>query len=254
MNTEIIKNIEKLIGTVKEWNKLDEQGWTSEVYKVTTNTGQYLLKSSVDSRYREWLKTEAGVLEQLNRHDEIPVPTYIGFFEDNNASHLLMSFEPGMTLTTALKLTNDEQQRKALVKSFGEFLHQFHEQNPVGMEFQGNWLEGRLHKAQQYVENGQSDGTLALLQKLKANLPSPVQQTMIHGDCTTDNVLVVNGKVAQFIDVSGMAIGDPRYDEALVIRSFKGKTNLETAFYLGYKRYRLADEEFRYFDDLYEFF
>jgi aminoglycoside phosphotransferase (APT) family kinase protein len=82
-----------------------------------------------------------------------------------------------------------------------------------------------------------------------------VQQTIIHGDCTTDNVLVFDGKVELFIDVSGMTVGDPRYDESLAIRRFLNNEEYINAFYQGYQRYRVSKNEFCYFDQgLYEFF
>jgi len=71
---------------------------------------------------------------------------------------------------------------------------------------------------------------------------------MIHGDCTTDNVLVVNGKVQILIDVSGLTVGDPRYDESLAISNFIDNLDYLNAFYEGYKRYKVSREEFEYFD------
>ncbi|WP_342744280.1 phosphotransferase [Alkalihalobacterium alkalicellulosilyticum] len=105
------------------------------------------------------------------------------------------------------------------------------------------------------MKHGQSEGSIQLLEKLKANKPLPVEQAVIHGDCTTDNVLMVNGEACLFIDVAGMTIGDPRYDECLAIRSFVKDEEYKNAFYEGYKRYEVSIEEFKYFDEgLYEFF
>lgn len=82
-----------------------------------------------------------------------------------------------------------------------------------------------------------------------------MKQTMIHGDCTTDNVLVMNGKVKMFIDVAGMTVGDPRYDEALAVGRFMKNPELLDAFYEGYNRYKINKEEYQYFDEgLYTFF
>lgn len=100
-----------------------------------------------------------------------------------------------------------------------------------------------------------TDGSLELLEKLKSKRPKPVRQTIIHGDCTTDNVLVVNGVASIFIDVSGMEMSDPRYDVALAIRKFANNEDYKQAFYEGYNLYRISREEFEYFNDgLYEFF
>jgi len=96
---------------------------------------------------------------------------------------------------------------------------------------------------------------LKLLESLILNRPLPVNQTMIHGDCTTDNVLVIDGEVSMFIDVAGMTVGDPRYDESLAIRNIINEPELLEAFYEGYSRYRVTMKEFKYFaEGLYEFF
>jgi aminoglycoside phosphotransferase len=143
-----------------------------------------------------------------------------------------------------------------LIRSFGQFLHRFHEKEPLEiLKGEGDWLEGQLVKAQHPAENGQCDGSLTLLEHLKTNKPAPVTQTMIHGDCTTDNVMVIEGEVQLFIDVAVMTVGDPRYDESLAIRKFMNNTEYVTAFYEGYTQYRVTMEEFHYFDEgLYEFF
>ncbi|GGA71684.1 phosphotransferase [Ornithinibacillus halotolerans] len=118
-----------------------------------------------------------------------------------------------------------------------------------------NWLELQLIKAEKYLKLGQAEGSAYLLDKLNSNMPAPVMQTNIHGDCTTDNVLVVDGKVQTFIDVAGMTIGDPRYDESLAISRFLENEEYVEAFYEGYTRYRVTKEEYTYFDEgLYEFF
>jgi aminoglycoside phosphotransferase (APT) family kinase protein len=248
--------IEELIGEIQNDDLLSEQGWTSQVRRLVTSNGLYLLKSSFDERYRNWLKTEAQVLEKLSSESEIPMPQYFGFFQEENSSHLIMSFEEGITLTAALRNAASESERKSLFASFGHFLQQFHEMNlNEKLEHDHDWLEEQLVRAQHYVNKGQAEGSQELLDSLKMNKPSQVKQTMIHGDCTTDNVLVVAGKVCLFIDVAGMTVGDPRYDESLAIREIIDNPEYLEAFYEGYRRYRVTKEEFHYFDDgLYEFF
>lgn len=255
MNQVTLSEFESTIGEIKSIEKLAQQGWTSTVQKVTTDNGVYLLKSSYKDKYREWLKKEADVLQQFKNHEEMHVPTYFGFTEEENASHLLMSFEEGVSLTTALKEAKTTEERRALIKSFGIFLNHFH-----GLKIPQNigkvdWLESQFALAAKYVANNQTDGSLELLKELKNNRPTAVGQTYIHGDCTTDNVMVINGQVALFIDVGFMTIGDPRYDESLAIRKFITNEELMESFYEGYKRSRVTQEEFDYFDGgLYEFF
>ncbi len=68
------------------------------------------------------------------------------------------------------------------------------------------------------------------------------------------NVLVVDGVVKLFIDVSGMTVGDPRYDVSLAIRKFKDNEEFIKAFYTGYTRYKVTNEEYMFNEGLYEFF
>lgn len=256
MNDSLKEKIEEIIGKINRVDVLDEQGWTSEVRRIVTVKGSYLLKSAFKEKYRMWLKEEAKILEKINQEKQIPVPDYYGFIEDKDSSNLIVSFENGTTLTAALREARSLTERKSLIKSFGQFLHQFHEKEPIRiLEQEISWLERQLVKAHYYVENGQTEGSLELLNQLIARKPFPVQQTMIHGDCTTDNVFMKNGEVKLFIDIAGMTVGDPRYDISLAIRDFVDNPELLNAFYEGYIRYRVSSEEFQYFNEgLYEFF
>lgn len=256
MNQFLRRMIEELIGEIQSDDLLSEQGWTSQVRRLVSANGIYLLKSSFEERYRDWLKTEAQVLEKLSSESEIPVAKYFGFFQQENSSHLIMSFEEGVTLTAALRNASSESERKSLLTSFGHFLQQFHEMIPnEKLVHNHDWLEEQLVRAQNYVNKGQAEGSQSLLNSLIKNKPSQVKQSMIHGDCTTDNVLVVKGKVCLFIDVAGMTVGDPRYDESLAIRKIIDNPEYLEAFYEGYTRYRVSKEEFHYFEDgLYAFF
>ncbi|MBT2636883.1 MULTISPECIES: phosphotransferase [unclassified Bacillus (in: firmicutes)] len=243
-----------VLGEIKKIVKLPDQGCTSEVSRIFTGDGTYLLKSAFKEKYREWLKSEAEVLESLSLQRSIPVPRLYGFMEDEHASHLLMSFEKGISLTAALKNAGSSCEQQRLIRSFGQFMMQLHEQEPVFMT-DSDWLETQLNRARKYAESGQADGSLELLEQLIANKPNYVKQTMVHGDCTSDNVLVIEGEVRVFIDVAGMTLGDPRYDEALATRKIRNNPELLAAFYEGYTRYRVTDEEFQYFEEgLYEFF
>jgi aminoglycoside 3'-phosphotransferase-2 len=256
MDQQLLKDVEDIIGPIRRINVLDDQGCTSEVLQIFTDDSSYLLKSSFKEKYREWLKAEAQVLESLNNKNLIRVPNYYGFFETMHSSHIIMSFENGITLTYALKKAKKLAEKKLLIRSFGQILNQLHETNTIeSLNHKNDWLEQQLIKAEYYLKSGESDGGIQLLEKLKSNKPLPVPRTLIHGDCTTDNVLVVKGEVRVFIDLAGMTVGDPRYDESLAIRSFVDNDELIKAFYEGYKRYKVSKEEFQYFDEgLYEFF
>ncbi|WP_404466866.1 phosphotransferase family protein [Planococcus rifietoensis] len=256
MKDNLKKKVEEKVGKVNAIHKLAEQGGTSEVFRIETSQDSFLLKSSFKKKYRMWLAQEAKVLEKLDFEKRIPIPKYHGFIDEQDRSSLIMSFETGRTLTTALREASSVNEKNSLIKSFGQFLHNFHEKEPIivlGQE--GDWLKSQLAKAQSYVDHGQTAGSQELLNQLKNKKPSLVKQTMIHGDCTTDNVFVMDGEIKLFIDVAGMTIGDPRYDVSLAIRKFVDNPELLNAFYEGYTRYRVSKDEFQYFDEgLYEFF
>lgn len=256
MKDDLKKKVEAKVGQIKTVNRLAEQGWTSEVCKIETLQDSYLLKSSSKEKYRKWLSEEANVLEKVNKVHEIPTPKYYGFIEEEDSSNLIMSFEKGVTLTTALKAATTVSEKQSLIKSFGHFLNDFHEKEPnIIFENEDDWLENQLVKAQSYVDNGQTSGSQTLLNQLKTEKPTSVKNTMIHGDCTTDNVFVLSGEVKLFIDVAGMTIGDPRYDISLAIRGFIETPELLDSFYQGYSRFKVSKGEFQYFDQgLYEFF
>ncbi|MFB1082625.1 aminoglycoside phosphotransferase family protein [Jeotgalibacillus sp. JSM ZJ347] len=255
LNDELRSKIENKIGVIQQVDLIEDQGWTSTVHKITAEDGLFILKSSFKEKYREWLKTEAEVLKKLKGQQEIPVPVYIDYIEEMNQNHLLMSYEEGNTLTKALRDAGSRDEKKQLMKSFGELLCRLHETTTPYFNREGNWLEGELKRAERYLEAGECDGSWALFEKLKANPLPAISQTVIHGDCTTDNVMVVDGKVSFFIDVAGMTVGDPRYDVSLALRKVMADRELTEGFYEGYGRFRLSSKEFDYFENgLYEFF
>ena len=105
-------------------------------------------------------------------------------------------------------------------------------------------------KAESYVKTGETEASILLLEKLQSTKPIPVQQTIIQ-DCTSDNDLVVDGKVRLFIYVSGMTVGDPWNDESLAISRFVNNDEYKKAFYEAYKRYNVSKQEFECFDNDY---
>ncbi|MBM7578754.1 phosphotransferase family protein [Jeotgalibacillus terrae] len=255
LDKDLLDKLEVITGSIHRAHMIDEQGWTSAVHKISAVNGTYILKSSFKEKYREWLKTEAEVLKKLKSQQEIPVPEYVHYIEETGRNHLLMSYEEGMTLTKALREAVSHDEKKQLMKSFGQLLYWLHETETAHFELTGDWLEEELKRAERYLEAGECDGDRELLEKLKANRLAEVKQTVIHGDCTTDNVMVRDGEVRLFIDVAGMTVGDPRYDVALAIRKVMADSELTEAFYEGYGLFRLSSREFNYFENgLYEFF
>lgn len=246
---------EQIIGEVKSFDFPSKQGATSEVVFIHASNGAFVCKTATNPLYRTWLATEAENLKVLSQYSAIPAPKFYQYVETELESHLLMSLEKGIPLREALKSSRSESDRAALLMSFGQLLKELHEVEIVSeMKTEQLWLKCQLEIAACNLANYPVDGDEVLLQKLKENLPNPIEQTMIHGDCTIDNVLVTEGRVHMFIDVGGMAIGDPRYDVALAIRSIKQNPDDLLAFYRGYGRKPISEEEYIYFEGLYEFF
>ncbi|WP_342598068.1 aminoglycoside phosphotransferase family protein [Psychrobacillus sp. FSL H8-0483] len=260
MNKQIKPNIpsqfEKFLGKINSFSYPKRQGATSEVALLHTDKGQFVCKVASKLKYREWLSQEADIMKCLNAETDLPLPTYFHFVENEEKSYLLMSLEEGVTLREALQQFPSDAEKCALIQSFGELLQQLHEtQPPTDWITEENWLDTQLQKAAYNLQNYEVDGNQELLDQLIKHPPIRSKQVLIHGDCTIDNVLVSNGRVQTFIDLSGAAYGDPRCDIALAIRSIKDNEAMIKAFYKGYSLQMITKEEFDYFDGgLYEFF
>ncbi len=244
--------IEQLTGDIEYIEQLGEQGGTSTLYRVETKTGKYLLKTSTEARYQEWLAEEAIVLEKWMQREPGFLPEYVGFLKTEQLSHLLMQWRDGMTLTTALRQATSEQ-RIQLWQAFGTYLFQFHQRMTGGTSQE--WLTERLMTAERYVTSVWTSGTMDLLKQLKSSCPEPITASWIHGDCTTDNLLVATDGKLSFVDVGAMRPGDRRYDIALAISPIINDPVALDAFYEGYRFERLTTREFDYYKNgLYSFF
>ncbi|WP_214857720.1 aminoglycoside phosphotransferase family protein [Exiguobacterium sp. s191] len=244
--------IEQLTGDIEYIEQLGEQGGTSIVYRIEAKKGSYLLKTATEARYQEWLAEEAIVLEEWMQREPGFLPEYVGFFKTEQQSHLLMQWRDGMTLTTALRQATSEQ-RIQLWQAFGTYLFQFHQRMTGGTSQE--WLTARLMTAERYVASAWTSGTLDLLKRLKSIRPNPIAASWIHGDCTTDNMLVATDGTLSFIDVGAIRPGDRRYDIALAISPIIDDPRALDAFYEGYRFERLTKREFDYYEHgLYSFF
>ncbi len=260
MNIYNKKNIpvvfQERIGTIHSFSYPRKQGATSEVTFFTTSLGEFVCKRASHELYRKWLRKESEVVRVLNEETNLPIPSYYGFIEEEDNSYLLMSRIHGVPLRQAMLESTSIEEKSKLAWSFGQLLKNLHHTKPLkSWDLSRNWLENQLATATYNLANYEVDGDQLLLDKLKGNKPSPIPQTIIHGDCTVDNVLVYKGVVSSFIDLSGCSYGDPRYDVALGIRAFLSDPVLLDAFYSGYEAKRMSNEEFTYFEEgLYEFF
>lgn len=244
------------IGQIFSTSFPKRQGGTAFITFFETEQGQYVWKVATVLPYRYWLKSEAEILKLLNKETNLPVPKYVHFNDQHEETQLLMTRLEGVPLREALQLAKSVEEKQTLFNSFGALLNQLHSTNlSVGMLNDGNWLELQLENATYNLQKYEVDGNEELLNYIKFNKPSPIPQVLIHGDCTIDNVLVRDGRAYAFIDLSGVAFGDPRYDLALATRSIQTNEILLDAFYKGYKTTPLSTEEQKYFDEgLYEFF
>ncbi|WP_144510178.1 aminoglycoside phosphotransferase family protein [Bacillus sp. FJAT-22090] len=250
-----LKQLETIIGEIHSITYPKNQGATSEVVFLQTSAGQFVSKSAKRVKYKAWLSKEAEAMKILKEVTTLPIPTFYIFIEGVE-SQLIMSLVEGITLREALLHSTCEKEKLVLFQSFGALLKQLHEtEPPVPWITDECWLDKQLQKATYYLENDSVEGDKKLLEKLKEYKPNSTKQTLIHGDCTIDNVLVSNGKVHTFIDLAGTTYGDPRYDIALATRSIRDNEEMLQAFYKGYVRQTISVEEFNYFDEgLYEFF
>lgn len=253
MNISIKQRIEQQVGLIHSIHPVAEQVGTAVVYYVKTLNGTYILKQASLPRYREWLAQEATVMQTF-KSQHIIIPTYIDYMEDEQQDYLLMSYIAGETLTAALANAS-ELQRLELIRASGRFLRQLHTRETSSTHSSKDWLDKQLLQADHYIKQGWTNGSRELLNALSTKQPEPVPTTRIHGDCTTDNLLVRDNAIVAFIDLAGMTVGDPRYDEALATRSFRTDIKMLDAFYFGYGFSPISEETFRYFDDgLYEFY
>ncbi|MFJ7826603.1 phosphotransferase family protein [Psychrobacillus sp. NPDC096623] len=255
-NQCIPEQFQKKIGNVLRTSYPKRQGATSKVQFFHADQGNYVCKCSSLPKYRTWLLKEAKVMQELNANTALSIPTYLDFVEDENNSYLLMSMEPGIPLREALSDAKTDEEKTNLIHSFGTMLRTLHVTDPpLKWKQQECWLDMQLKRAAFNLKNYEVDGNQQLLENLILNKPDTIPQTLIHGDCTIDNVLVTDNQVHTFIDLSETAFGDPRYDIALAIRSFLFDKELLDAFYTGYRLQQITNGEFNYFDGgLYEFF
>lgn len=239
------------------------QGHTSDVGIIHSEAGRTVVKRARGEQYSQWLRREASILESLAQTD-LRVPKVYQFIEQQAArreteSWLLMEYLPGETLRKALTDQKDPAIRYQILFDFGRSLRTLHSVPcPEELKTSGTWLDQMLKQAEYNLEHYQVEGDRALLEELVRNRPLSGRQTLIHGDCTVDNVLVYKGKVSGFIDWSGGAYGDPRYDVSLAIRPkpyiFESLED-HGAFFDGYGDKIITDEDYQYFEEgLYAFF
>ncbi len=254
---ELPQEMRSRLGTVRRLS-YPQQGCTSDSAIAEGEHGVYLIKRSRGPQYSEWLAQEYRVLTALAA-SPLPIPRPHQFLRRGTEAWLVMDCLPGASLRTALPGNPAPATRSRLLRAFGRALAVIHATPapPDLIQDRRPWLDRMLDLAAFNLAHYQVDGSPELLECLQGNRPAHVPATLIHGDFTLDNVLVAGDAVSGVIDWSGGDWGDSRYDLALAIRpepeAFDNPADLQ-AFFEGYGCQPLSDDEYRYFNGLYEFF
>jgi aminoglycoside phosphotransferase (APT) family kinase protein len=258
---ELPDEVRSCLGAIRRLS-YPQQGCTSDSAIAEGERGIYLIKRSRGPQFSEWLAQEYRVLTALVA-SPLPVPRPHRFLRrgvpPSVEAWLVMDCLPGMSLGTVLQGKPAPATRSHLLRAFGQVLAAIHTTPapPDLTRADRPWLDRMLDMAAYNLAHYPVDGSPELLERLQANRPAGVSATLIHGDFTLDNVLAAGGAVSGVIDWSGGDWGDPRYDLALAIRpeleAFDNPADSQ-AFFEGYGSRPLSDDEYRYFNDLYEFF
>jgi aminoglycoside phosphotransferase (APT) family kinase protein len=258
---ELPQEVRSSLGRIKRLS-YPQQGCTSDSAIAESEHGTYLIKRSRGPQFSAWLAQEYRVLAALAA-SPLPVPRPHHFLRRNTPpgaeAWLVMDCLPGASLRTVLQGDVSPATRSHLLRAFGQVLAAIHA-TPAPPDLTPTdrpWLDRMLDMAAYNLAHFPVDGSQDLLEHLQGNRPADVPATLIHGDFTLDNVLVAGNAISGVIDWSGGDWGDPRYDLALAIRpepeAFGNQADLQ-AFFEGYGRRPLSDDEYRYFNGLYEFF
>jgi aminoglycoside phosphotransferase len=235
------------------------QGHTSIVAILETPKKRYVIKKTENDLYNEWLSEEYKALQFLSQ-TELLVPEVYCYHVEKKSRWLLMDYINGISLREFLSREPSLIDKEKAISNFGLCLRRIHE-CPCPIELIKNdkpWIDTMLLKAEYNLTQYEVDGSEELLSRLKAVRPKPIENTLIHGDFTIDNVLVNECNIVGIIDWSGATYGDPRYDVALAIRQKRNAFDNEIdkeIFFNAYGKLRITDEEFNYFEDgIYSFF
>ncbi len=258
---ELPQEVRSRLGAIQRLS-YPQQGCTSDSAIAQGERGIYLIKRSRGPQFSQWLAQEYRVLTALAA-SPLPVPRPHQFLRRSAPlgaeAWLVMDCLPGASLRAVLQGDISPATRSRLLRAFGQALAAIHATPapPDLIQRDRPWLDRMLDAAADNLAHYQVDGSPELLERLQGNRPADVPPTLVHGDFTLDNVLVAGSAISGVIDWSGGDWGDPRYDLALAIRpepeAFGNQADAH-AFFEGYGSQPLSDDEYRYFNGLYEFF
>ena len=254
--------IKSFLGSVYELT-YPRQGDTSDVAIVVCERGKYVVKRSRGEQFRDWLAQEYHVLQALIEVS-LPLPRPYLYVEcctsETPESWLVMSCLSGDSLRIVARNETDQAAKRQMLFAVGQVLarlHRFPVPTALCVERKEAWLDSMLKQARYNLEHYEVEGSAELLERLARQRPRMVQPTLIHGDFTVDNVLIVDREVSGIVDWTLGGWGDPRYDLALAIRPKEGifQTPEDTkSFFDGYGTAGLSQGEYDYFVSLYELF
>jgi aminoglycoside phosphotransferase (APT) family kinase protein len=234
------------------------QGKTSDVAFAEHDGRVVVVKRCAHPVYLEWLRREQAALQALE-HSGLSVPRFLAYAEGaangQPVGWLVMSRLAGTPLLAAA-MEAAEVSRQTLFRHLGELLRRLHATTvPRALVRRETWVSRQLRQARANLP--WCDGTAAGLAELERSRPTPVGETLIHGDLALDNVLVDAHGSFSLIDWADGGPGDPRHDLALALRT-KPELELSTgvleAFAGGYGA-AVADAEVRdWFVRLYDYF
>jgi aminoglycoside phosphotransferase len=215
-----------------------QQGMTSTVIFAETALGSVAIKNAIGPRLAA-LRRERTILDAL-RTSALPVPQCLRFVVTKAAQQaegwLVMRRLPGQSLLHLRRMADQTNTGPHLLRHLGKLVAQLHAiaVPPELVVERLQWLETMLEQAEANLALGIAEGNRTQLEELKQQRAAPVKPTFIHGDLFLDNVLSDGIKITGLIDWAFGAMGDPRYDLALVMY---GLSALEQdAFLEGYGR------------------
>ena len=234
------------------------QGMTSDVAFAEHEGRAVVVKRCDHPVYLGWLRRELVVLDAL-ASSGLPIPQSIGYAEvatnGTAVGWLVMSRLEGSPFLLAA-LDASPAERESMFRRLGELMQRLHV-SPVPRALRGSrpWMSLQLEQARKNLP--WSDGTAAGLGELERSQPSPVPETLIHGDLALDNVLVDAQGHLSLIDWAGGGLGDPRHDLALALETepeFELSARALDAFYAGYGAIALDAGIRDWFVRLYDYF
>ncbi|WP_420147870.1 APH(3') family aminoglycoside O-phosphotransferase [Spirosoma sp.] len=233
--------------------QLDTLGMSSaETYRIVGKENFYLKITPAD-RWNS-LQKEAKALTWLRAY--LPAPEVIFFERIDETDYLLMRELPGLPASDDHWKANPHQ----LVKILAESMLALHNLDSATCPFDQR-TDAKLREVAQYVQLGFVDvddfepenseqSSQQILDRLYAEQPVQDDLVVTHGDFCLPNIVLDNGQLGGFIDVSSLGVGDRYQDLALCARSLVQNLGTDQYNALFFDRYGLTnpdEHKLRYF-------